>query len=396
MDVTQAIDFSNNNFEEAPSMFNQLGKLYSIVLATLALLGTQSALAWGTSPASGTSYTWNNYNSTLKILFGQSGYLEAIPEAARLQVELLDTAGSGPGDHCSSSTSSDTPCLWLHGLIPACIDDDTAPKDDYCYSGYIVLTTLNLSIDPVKVHNDEYTAAGKTTNIIGSIDCLAPPANTDFDPCPPGDFPTAIGLPKGGNYNKIFPAIYDINVQGETVDLEAGQLLLLIGPLDHPKGPVLRHCFEHMEPDYTGVVDCGTPQYLRTAQGEVPIYIGGLLFESTTTNLNIGKASTSFAIHVNLLSQTNDAGLRFNPEQIDFSKSLAIEGECEPVLGQLTWNDFNGDGTQDVRLRYDAGCVAGLSKVTGTPDGQTVSLAIRGTLLDSVQFQGTFDVIVNQ
>jgi len=372
-------------------MFNHFGKLFSIALAALALSGTQSALGWGTSPSAGANYSWNQWGSKLQILF-EGEYLEAISAEDRLQVELLSAHVQGD-DYCSDSTSADTPCLWLHGQVPACIDSDL----NGCDYGIdtVVLAELNVSIDPVAVTGNLYTAAGKKTHVDGNITCLTPPNGTDFDACPPEGFPAAVGLPKGGNFNKIFPAI-SVLLQGETVDLAAGQLVYLEGPLDQPKGPVLRHCFEQGKEPGTGVVDCGTPQYLRTAQGEIPPFIGGLDFESTTTNLNIGKNADSFAIHVNLLSQTNAEGLAFIPEQIDFSKSLAIGGFCEPVLGQISWGDYNKDGITDVRLRYDAGCLAGLSEVTSTPDGGTVDLAISGTLLDGVQFEGTFSVTVNQ
>jgi hypothetical protein len=356
----------------------------TVVIAALMLLGSQGVMAWGTSPSSGSTYTWNSWGSNLEILF-EGDYAENILPEDRLQVELLDAHGID--DYCSDSTSSDTPCLWLHGQVPACIDADS---DGSCVNDTVVLADLNASIDPVKVRNDVYTASGKKTHVDGSIECLSVLYPETGVTCADlAGFPAAIGLPKGGNLNKIFPAI-SVVLQGETIDIEAGNLLYLGGPLDQPKGPVLRHCFEQGIEPGTGVVDCGKPQALRTAQGELPPFIGNLGFESTTTNLNIGKNAESFAIHVNLLSQTNDQGLAFFPEQIDFTKSLAAEGTCDAVLGQITWDDYNSDGIMDARIRYDGGCLAG--KFANAFDGEIVDITIRGSLVSGVQFEGAFSV----
>lgn len=381
--VLLALLSSNKHF-----LYVNFRKAATLTLAALTVLTTQSAMSWDTSPSSGSTYTWNLWGSNLEILF-DGAYVEAIPEAERLQVNLVEV----PEGYCSTGTSAETPCLRLHGKIPACIDSNS----DGCDIGIdtVVLAYLDVTIDPVNISNDIYTASGKKTNIDGQIVCediLYPETGVV---CGDLSFPAAIGLPKGGNLNKIFPP-FSIFLQGEEVNIEAGQLLYLGGPLDAPKGPVLRHCFEQGKEPGTGVVDCGTPSQLRTAAGELIPFIGNLAFESTTTNLNIGKNAESFSIHVNLLSQTNDDGLAFIPEQIDFTKSLAIEGQCEPVLGQITWSDINDDGITDARLRYDGGCIAGLTEVTSTPDGGSVVLNIRGTLLDGVQFEGSFSVTVNQ
>ena len=391
--ITQLYRFISIPLAALPSnkhiLSDNFSKAVSLTLAALSLLlAAQSAMAWGTSPSSGSTYTWNTWGSRLLILF-EGEYVEAISPEMRLQVELLDTGSEG---YCSDNTSPDTPCLRVYGLAPACID---ASEDGFCNEeDTVVLTRLDVSIDPVKVRNNVYTASGKKTHIDGEITCIEV-LNPTGATCPDG-FPAAAGLPKGGNFNKLFPAT-TVYLQGVKVDLEGGQLLYLAGPLDQPKGPVLRHCYEQGIAPGTGVVDCGTPQALRTAQGELPPFIGGLDFESNTTNLNIGKNADSFAIHVNLLSQTSDDGLAFIPEQIDFTPPYPhIEGECAPVLGQITWSDYNNDGITDARLRYDGGCLAELDKVTGTADGNPAELIIRGTLLDGVQFEGSFSVIVNQ
>jgi hypothetical protein len=364
-------------------------KASSLTLAVVSLLAAQSVMAWGTSPSSGSTYTWNGWGSNLLIQF-EGDYVEAIPPGDRLQVEIIteytppDENGDYPNGYCSDSTSPDTPCLRVYGLAPACID---ASEDGDCYGDTVVLARLDVSIDPVKVRNNVYTASGKKTHVDGEITCeevLSPAGAT----CPDG-FPAAAGLPKGGNPNKLFPAT-TVFLQGVEVDLEGGQLLYLAGPLDQPKGPVLRHCYEQGIEPGTGVVDCGTPQALRTAQGELPPFIGGLDFESTTTNLNIGKNAEFFAIHVNLLSQTNADGLAFFPEQIDFNKPLAAAGECEAVLGQITYDDYNGDGIMDARVRFDGGCL--VEQFANASDGDIVDITIRGSLLDGVQFEGAFSV----
>jgi hypothetical protein len=376
-------------------MFHLPKNTWLFVIAMLTLLSAQNAFAWGTSPSSGSTYTFNGWGSDLKILF-EGPLLEAIPAAERLQVELL-TAHVDGSDSCSTDTSAATPCLWLHGKVPACIDENT---DGSCYLETVVKADMNVSVDPLTLQaSGAYTASGKKTHIEGYITCegvLAPgPLPSGANCADVAGFPAEIGLPKGGNYNNIFPA---------NGTLEASELLRLVGYPGQPV-PTLRHCFEQgiLPADVDGVVDCGKPNSLRTADGEVTPYIDGLLFESTTQNLNLGKAADSFAINVNILSQTNPDGLVFHPADdpadpdnnpIDFTKSLAIEGTCDPI--QFTESDYNGDGILDVRVKYDAGCVSGLQKVIDTPDGSTVDLNITGTLLDGIQFKGSFTVLINQ
>jgi hypothetical protein len=361
---------------------NKARKVASLTLAVVSLLAAQSVMAWDTSPSSGSTYTWNGWGSNLLILF-EGDYVEAIPPGERLQVELLE-AKEG---YCSVSTSPDTPCLRVYGSAPACIDA-IEPLNGSCDDGEtVVLAYLDIAIDPVKIRNNVYTASGKKTHVDGEITCEAVlyPAGVS---CPDG-FPAAAGLPKGGNFNQLFPAT-TVSLQGVTVDLEGGQLLYLAGPLDQPKGPMLRHCYEQGIEPGTGIVDCGTPQSRRTAQGELPPFIGGLDFESTTTNLNISKNAESFAIHVNLLSQTNADGLAFFPEQIDFSKPLTAAGKCQAVLGQITYDLFNDDGIMDARVRFDGGCLA--EQFANASDGDIVDITIRGSLYDGVQFEGAFSV----